>query len=466
MADKIKLRRDTQANWEAVNPILDEGELGIITDRNTAKIGDGTQGFNNLQSIHGVPEDWVNVKDFGAKGDGITDDTQAIQAAIDSDCRNIFFPEGNYLILSTVRVKSNSRLCGSSTKTKLILDQDLYFFYTYNTIIENFTISSPNFSKTDRTNTTAKINTTRANTLSINHVFFENINGTSIHLYDTKNVQIRNCKFHNAGLIYIRSDTVTGLFENNELTSDSDFENDYYFLQMGTGSDITYFNNFSENCAIGSSNTATSGTFGITYFLRGGKATLIKNYDSNPRWSNLLLGAGQYDSKVIGNHFDLTTQNHHCFWIEGGGSSHHTLSNNIFENGRFHAGTIGGDTIIITNNLFKNIPGRFDLTIINVKQIIFSNNICEFETETSEAFYAFSCDSNSIKVSITNNQFSNARRIVYANNSGGIGNIYNFLVTNNIISATSVLPEGLYHTGTSTLINCLDTNNLYIQITE
>lgn len=83
MADKIKQRRDTQANWEAVNPILDEGELGWILDRYTAKLGDGTTGFNDLPIIHAKMDEWINVEDFGAVGDGITDDTEAFQAISD-----------------------------------------------------------------------------------------------------------------------------------------------------------------------------------------------------------------------------------------------------------------------------------------------------------------------------------------------------------------------------------------------
>ena len=42
----------------------------------------------------------VNVKDFGAKGDGVTDDTAAIQAALDTGRRNVFFPMGDYLLNS------------------------------------------------------------------------------------------------------------------------------------------------------------------------------------------------------------------------------------------------------------------------------------------------------------------------------------------------------------------------------
>ena len=40
----------------------------------------------------------ANVKDFGAVGNGTTDDTEAIQAAIDSGAKRIIFPEGTYYL--------------------------------------------------------------------------------------------------------------------------------------------------------------------------------------------------------------------------------------------------------------------------------------------------------------------------------------------------------------------------------
>ena len=40
----------------------------------------------------------VSVKDFGAVGDGVTDDSAAIQTALDSGAKEIFFPEGEYLV--------------------------------------------------------------------------------------------------------------------------------------------------------------------------------------------------------------------------------------------------------------------------------------------------------------------------------------------------------------------------------
>ncbi len=41
----------------------------------------------------------VNVKDFGAIGDGIADDSPAIQKALDSGSTIVEIPEGNYRIM-------------------------------------------------------------------------------------------------------------------------------------------------------------------------------------------------------------------------------------------------------------------------------------------------------------------------------------------------------------------------------
>lgn len=51
MATKIQLRRDTATNWNTANPVLMEGELGIETDSNKAKIGDGTSAWKVLQYV-------------------------------------------------------------------------------------------------------------------------------------------------------------------------------------------------------------------------------------------------------------------------------------------------------------------------------------------------------------------------------------------------------------------------------
>jgi hypothetical protein len=54
---------------------------------------------------------WINLKTLGAKGDGVTDDTKAIQDAIDV-YQTIYVPEGSYRINETLKLKPNTVLIG------------------------------------------------------------------------------------------------------------------------------------------------------------------------------------------------------------------------------------------------------------------------------------------------------------------------------------------------------------------
>lgn len=56
--------------------------------------------------------DVVNVRDFGAVGDGVTDDTEAIQAALSAASKAVFFPAGTYITTKTLVVGDNLSLYG------------------------------------------------------------------------------------------------------------------------------------------------------------------------------------------------------------------------------------------------------------------------------------------------------------------------------------------------------------------
>jgi Pectate lyase superfamily protein len=69
-------------------------------------------------------DDFVSVKDFGAKGDGSTDDTEAINRALyELYCRStstaarkiLYFPAGNYIISSDIKVPSHARIKGEGS---------------------------------------------------------------------------------------------------------------------------------------------------------------------------------------------------------------------------------------------------------------------------------------------------------------------------------------------------------------
>lgn len=53
----------------------------------------------------------INVKHYGAVGDGVTDDTAAIQAAIDAGTA-VYFPVGTYIVSNTITIPSNTSIFG------------------------------------------------------------------------------------------------------------------------------------------------------------------------------------------------------------------------------------------------------------------------------------------------------------------------------------------------------------------
>ncbi len=66
----------------------------------------GLQGtIDKLQQDIDKLIDYANVKSYGAKGDGVTDDTDAVKAALATG-KDLFFPDGNYLITGGINIGS------------------------------------------------------------------------------------------------------------------------------------------------------------------------------------------------------------------------------------------------------------------------------------------------------------------------------------------------------------------------
>lgn len=126
-----------------------EGQTEILTeysdilnlaDLYTFKgLASGTQVITGVDILHPVYrtlqdklDDIVSVKDFGATGDGVTDDTAAIQRALDRAYatahsasltdyhRTIFFPAGTYRITDTIDIPPYTRIQGEGKRTTII----------------------------------------------------------------------------------------------------------------------------------------------------------------------------------------------------------------------------------------------------------------------------------------------------------------------------------------------------------
>jgi hypothetical protein len=72
--------------------------------------------------------EWVSVKDFGAVGDGVADDTAAIQAALDAigatGGGTVVLPAGSYKVSALILKHNNIRLLGAGSGSRLLCSSD------------------------------------------------------------------------------------------------------------------------------------------------------------------------------------------------------------------------------------------------------------------------------------------------------------------------------------------------------
>lgn len=111
----------------AVNTALTNFEAGL-SNTSDITMGDALIGVNQpftlsvARTQHDKNKDEVNVKDFGATGDGVTDDTTAIQNAINYACSvpcRLFFPYGTYMVSHLV-IYPNSNIRGEGRNCSII----------------------------------------------------------------------------------------------------------------------------------------------------------------------------------------------------------------------------------------------------------------------------------------------------------------------------------------------------------
>lgn len=81
----------------------------------------GTQLENkDLAAGASTTTNYISVKDFGATGDGVTDDTTAIQLALNNSLQ-VFFPVGDYKVTSSLVLRSGHTLLGVSRQSSRLL---------------------------------------------------------------------------------------------------------------------------------------------------------------------------------------------------------------------------------------------------------------------------------------------------------------------------------------------------------
>lgn len=110
----------------------------LYTFKGTAGNTDTVTGVNAnnpvVRTLQDKLDDFVNVKDFGAGADGVSDDTDAIQRALDNTFslddtpttrthRRVYFPAGKYKITGTINVPPGVTLIGDGRAMTRIINE-------------------------------------------------------------------------------------------------------------------------------------------------------------------------------------------------------------------------------------------------------------------------------------------------------------------------------------------------------
>ena len=173
----------------------------------------------------------INVKNYGAKGNGISDDTKSIQAVIDKASKNsiIYFPKGTYIIGKIkitdnylenycLRLKSNLSIIGDGNTSvirfannifnKVSKNANAHMFYgnelqniSFNSLIIDMNGADNLVPKSDFHKNFAAALIIRGKNVSFEDMIFKNSSGqTMLNIMGKgSNLLVRNCKFLNGG---------------------------------------------------------------------------------------------------------------------------------------------------------------------------------------------------------------------------------------------------------------------------
>ncbi len=160
------------------------------------------------RTVESKLRDVVSVKDFGAVGDGVTNDAAAIQAAVNACAgKTIYFPPGTYIVASRITFISNTHLKGESGQSILKLatqnwpaQTGILFNASLLVDIELESLRIDGNKGNIGTNRSPLIAFFRSQNIKLRNCIFENVEGISVFLStDIDDIKIQDCQFLECG---------------------------------------------------------------------------------------------------------------------------------------------------------------------------------------------------------------------------------------------------------------------------
>lgn len=391
---------------DSINPVTYKQPLNLNKQFNYIPFKD----INNIEYRvlvdKGITSYFINVKDYGAKGDGETDDTNAfkdsINASIEIGFNTIFVPDGSYkignltipeniaiigsgssIILSSLRYGNAFNLRGDNTLKNLIFDAKIKQAYNLGIYGDNCIIDKC--------------------------IFYPY--GVSIGTYATiNNLKVSNCFFDGSKYVETVTSEYTGTWglftwqtktEKANLTNSLIIGNYFKDLQrnaifsVGSNvniSDNTFYNNHNNNDVIGGGqidilNQENDSVNGYIVNNNIFESPTVLNYQSGVECDsgntiitgNILINQG--NAIVIQNNKNQVVSNNYAdncgsfFWLKYNLAKNVVICNNTGKNltlaFRYTDQSVGGYYTISNNIINATKISNFDV----VPYALFSNNI-------------------------------------------------------------------------------------------
>jgi len=337
-----------------------------------------------------IDGDVVNVRDFGATGDGVTNDTAAIQAAIDSLSTSggtVYFPQGTYLISRTVGTHDHWGL--KIPYSNITLTSDDASFARFNTNISTYALAYPLlFIGVPDSNASQVSNIKICNITFVGNNTQHNVSGSAlsdnryaIALNNASNVIIQNNKFFNidSSAIYMQGfatydyvnsafyvtttcDTIT--VDNNSFyaeTHSTDYRALIHAIVLGNSNNIRVTNNFSSWC-----DDFVSGQTNFSSFTQSTSDTFT--------WNGLTVPRGGRGWVISNNNCFNSME--HAIYVEG---MDVTISDNTcWRNGVVRAADqikVRGYNNVISGNTISNTRGGITIGVPSANVTVSNNTL-------------------------------------------------------------------------------------------
>lgn len=406
--------------------------------------------LNSMESgIFNAQNNFIDVKSFGATGDGLTDDTKAINNALDYAAQNnygtLFIPSGTYMVDGTDPLASGNYLSTSGgielksginivmeekTILKILPNSQKKYVLFRGYGVENITIFGGNLIGDRDTHKGTEgewgygIALLGSNNITIDNVDVSNFWGDGLNLQvlstagsdPCKNITIKNVNSHNNRRQAMSIESGLNIFIENSSFSNTNGTNP----QCGVDIEPWDYNNIVDGVTF--NNCVFKDNINAGLLLMGGSVSNVKvnrcdfnnNLSSNSSNGQLTTYLTTEKGNItISNN---TFRNSKLDGIRISGGRDYNIYGNLVQQGilsRLGPDGIGSLRVNIHDNKITpfNNSGLFNpIDILTATEIILSNNIVDYSSYYTASSLVKIWSSN--RITIVNNKFINGAVII------------------------------------------------------